>query len=255
MPLALQHLLERYGFRITLRAIAIAMLVLMTPLPFICKPRLPVAAASATRRIDVGFFKSPVFWVVQAFNIVQGMGYFLPANYLPTYAQSLGVSSRLGSLTLVLVNVAGMCGCIIVGALVDRMEITTVIAGVSVGAAISVFAVWGSSSSLAVLCVFAVFYGVTAGSYSTAWAGMIKDIKIKSATADANVIFGFLAAGRGVGATISGPLSEALIASGSSLLHKTDAGHGGKYGTLIMFSGCTALVGGFSWIARRAGLI
>ena len=77
MPLVLQELLSRYGFRITLRAIAVAMLLFMTPLPFVCKPRLPVAAASTTRRIDVGFFKSPVFWVLQTFNVVQGMGYLL----------------------------------------------------------------------------------------------------------------------------------------------------------------------------------
>jgi hypothetical protein len=77
MPLVLQELLSRYGFRITLRALAIAMLLCMAPLPFVLKPRLPIAAASATRRIDVGFFKSPVFWVLEAFNIVQGMGYFL----------------------------------------------------------------------------------------------------------------------------------------------------------------------------------
>ena len=255
MPLVLQELLERYGFRITLRALAVAMFIFMIPLPFVCKGRLPIAAASATRRIDVAFFKSPVFWILQAFNVVQGMGYFLPSNYMPTYAQSLGVSSRLGSLTLVLVNVAGMCGCIICGALVDRFEITKVLAGVSIGAAISVFAIWGSSSSFAALCVFAIFYGVTAGSYSTSWAGMIKDIKLKSTSADANVIFGFLAAGRGVGATISGPLSEALIAGSHSLLDKAGSGYDGKYGTLIIFSGCTALAGGFSWIVRRCGLI
>ena len=255
MPLVLQELLSRYGFRITLRALAVAMLLCMAPLPFVLKPRLPIAAASATRRIDFGFFKSPIFWVLEAFNIVQGMGYFLPSNYLPSYAQSLGVSSRLGSLTLVLVNAANMFGCVIVGSLVDRMEITTILLGVSVGAATSILAVWGVSTSLAVLCLFAVLYGVTAGSYSTTWAGMIKDIQRKSTTADANVIFGFLAAGRGIGATISGPLSEALISGGNTLIAKADYGYGSKYSPLIIFSGCTALVGGCSWIARRRGLI
>ena len=255
MPLILQELLSRYGFRITLRALAVAMLVCMAPLPFVLKPRLPIAAASATRRIDFGFFKSPVFWVLEAFNIVQGMGYFLPSNYLPSYAQSLGVSSRLGSLTLVLVNGANMIGCVIVGALVDRMEITTVLLCVSIGAAMSILVVWGVSTSLALLCIFAVLYGLTAGSYSTTWAGMIRDVQRKSTTADANVIFGFLAAGRGIGATISGPLSESLIAGGNALLGKAEFGYGSEYSTLIIFSGCTALIGGCSWIARRCGWI
>ena len=256
MPLILPQLLSRYGFRITLRAVACAMVVLMAPLLVFVKPRLPIPAASAARRINVGFLRSPLFWVLQTFNIVQGTGHFLPSNYLPSYAESLGLSSRLGSLTLVLVNVAAVFGCILVGALVDRVDVTAVVAGISVGAAIAILAVWGISTSLAVLCVFGLLYGLTAGSYSTAWIGMIKDVQKRSTTAaDVNVMFGFLAAGRGLGATISGPLSEALIAGGNALHSKAHFGYGSDYGALIIFSGCTALVGGCSWIVRRAGLI
>ncbi|KAK5168102.1 uncharacterized protein LTR77_006670 [Saxophila tyrrhenica] len=255
MPLVLQELLARYGFRTTLRAVAVAMVVLMAPLLAFVKPRLPIPAASAQRRIDVSFLRSPLFWVLQTFNVVQGTGYFLPSNYLPTYAQSLGLSSRLGSLTLVLVNLAAMLGCILVGALVDRMEITKVLVGISIAATTSILLVWGFSNSFAVLSIFALLYGASAGAYSTAWTGMIKDIRRGSMTADANVIFGFLAAGRGLGATVSGPLSEALIAGGTALHDDDRFAYGSEYGTLIIFSGCTALVGGFSWVVRRLGLI
>lgn len=255
MPLVLQELLSRYGFRTTLRALACAMVVLMAPLLAFVKPRLPIPAASATRRIDIGFLRSPLFWVLQAFNIIQGMGYFLPSNYLPTYAQSLGLSSRSGSLTLVLVNVAAIFGCIVVGALVDRVEVTKVLLGISILAAVAVLVLWGVSTSLALLCIFALLYGLTAGAYSTAWTGMIKDIQRQSTMADSNVVFSFLAAGRGLGATVSGPLSEALIAGGASLYGKADFGYGGRYATLIVFSGCTAFAGGLSWVVRRAKLI
>jgi len=238
-----------------LRAVAVAMVLLMAPLLAFVKPRLPIAAASAQRRIDVSFLRSPLFWVLQTFNVVQGTGYFLPSSYLPIYAQSLGYSSRLGSLTLVLVNLAAMFGCILVGALVDRMEVTKVLLGISVAAAVSILAVWGVSTSLGVLCVFALLYGFSAGAYSTAWTGMIKDVKTRGATADANVIFGFLAAGRGLGATISGPLSEALIAGSAALRDEAKFGYGSEYGTLVIFSGVTALVGGGSWAVRRLGLI
>lgn len=254
MPLVLQELLSRYGFRITLRALACAMVLLMAPLLAFVKPRLPIPAASAPRRIDVRFLRSPLFWVLQTFNIVQGTGYFLPSNYLPTYAQSLGINSRLGSLTLVLVNLATVFGCILVGALVDRVEVTNVVLGISIGAGAAVLAVWGVSTTLPILCVFGLLYGLTAGSYSTAWTGMIKDVQRSSATADANVVFGFLAAGRGIGATVSGPLSELLIGS-QDMRGGANFGYGSKFGVLIMFSGCTALVGGCSWIVRRAELI
>lgn len=255
MPLVLQELLSQYGFRTTLRALACAMILLMAPLLAFVKPRLPIPAASAARRIDVAFLRSPLFWTLQTFNIVQGTGYFLPSNYLPTYAQSLGISSRLGSLTLVLTNLATVFGCIIVGALVDKFDVINVLLGISIGASAAVLAVWGLSTTLPILCVFALLYGLTAGSYSTAWTGMIKDVQKRSATSDANVIFGFLAAGRGIGATVSGPLSELLINAGHAMHKDASFGYGSKYGTLIIFSGCTALVGGSSWIARRIGLI
>ena len=255
MPLVLQELLARYGFRTTLRAVPIAMVLLMAPLLAFVKPRLPLPAASAQRRIDMSFSRSPVFWVLQAFNIVQGVGYFLPSNYLPTYAQSLGFGSRLASLTLVLLNLAGMFGCILVGALIDRMEVTRVLLGISIVAAIAILGVWGLSASLPVLYVFALLYGASAGAYSTAWTGMIKDVKSRATTADPNVVFGFLAAGRGLGAIVSGPLSEALISSTTGARAATSFGYGSEYAALIMFSGSTALAGGCSWMVRRFGLI
>ena len=255
MPLILEELLSKYGFRITLRALACAMVVIMAPLLAFLKPRLPMPAASAARKIDVRFLKTPVFWVLQAFNVVQATGYFLPSNYLPTYAQSIGLSSRLGSITLVLANTTAVFGCILVGALVDRVEVTKVVLGISMLAAATVFAIWGFSSSIAILYVFALLYGLTAGSYSTAWTGMIKEVQHASTTADANVVFGFLAAGRGLGATVSGPLSEAFVAGSNALRAPANFGYGSEYSTLIIFSGCTALVGGCSWVFRRVGLI
>ena len=60
---------------------------------------------------------------------------------------------------------------------------------------------------------------------------------------------------RGIGATMSGPLSEALVQGGRALHNKAALGYGSEYGALIIFSGCTALVGGCSWIARRIGWV
>jgi MFS family permease len=230
------------------------MVILMAPLLVFVKPRLPVPAASTVRPINIGFLKQPLFWVLQSFNIVQGTGYFLPPNYLPSYARSLGLNAQFGSLLLVMINAASVMGCILVGLLMDRSSVSSVILAISVGAAAAVLAVWGVSTSIAPLLVFSVLYGLTAGSYSTSWTGMIKDIKERSSTADANVVFGFLAAGRGIGSVVSGPLSEALIST-SNLQDTKSLGYGSAYGSLIIFSGCTALVGGSSWLVRKVGTL
>ena len=59
---------------------------------------------------------------------------------------------------------------------------------------------------------------------------------------------GLMAAGRGVGAVVSGPISENLLQSQSGW----DAGfaYGTSYGVLIVFSGVTAMFGGTACIGR-----
>ncbi|KAK4977559.1 hypothetical protein LTR42_001929 [Elasticomyces elasticus] len=250
LPLVLQALLSRYGLQITLRAVGCAMVLLLAPLLVFLKPRLPIPASSAARPIDISFLRSPLFYIFQVFNIVQGTGYFLPSNYLPMYAKSIGLPSELGSLTLVLVNVASVLGCILTGALMDRVDVSAVSFATGAAAASAVLAVWGVATSMAPLYIFCLLYGFTAGSYSTTWAGMIKAVQRECPGADTNVVFSFLAAGRGLGAVLSGPLSEALISSGQSMQGKARFAYGGEYGTLVIFSGCTALVGGLSWFAR-----
>lgn len=58
-----------------------------------------------------------------------------------------------------------------------------------------------------------------------------------------------MAATRGVGAIVSGPMSEELLKFG--LEGKALAGaYGSKYGVVILFTGVTAVLGGFGIIER-----
>ena len=69
---------------------------------------------------------------------------------------------------------------------------------------------------------------------------------------DPIMVFGCLAAGRGIGNVISGPLSEGLV-KGHPWLGEAIGGYGSGYGSLIAFTGCTALFGGASFVFRRIG--
>lgn len=73
--------------------------------------------------------------------------------------------------------------------------------------------------------------------------------------ADPGLIYGFLAAGRGIGNVISGPLSEALLKVYSGYRGGAVSGYGGQYGILIIFTGVTALLGGFSFLMRPMRLV
>lgn len=86
------------------------------------------------------------------------------------------------------------------------------------------------------------------------WSGIIREIREREPGAEAGMIFGFLAAGRGIGSVLSGPLSEALL-HGKPWSGDTSLGYGTGYGGLIIFTGVSAALGSVSWVGRRLGWV
>lgn len=177
------------------------------------------------------------------------------------------------------------------GSLTDRLHVTTCILVSTAGATLCVFLVWGFASSLAGLYAFCLLYGLFAGSYTSAWPGIMRAVMEKAAASDdahgsstddstvsssdnnnndnhdssnsgkkkygpvdTSMVFAWLAAGRGVGNVVSGPLSEGLL-DGLPWLGKAAGGYGSGYGGLIVFTGVTAILGGGSYIWKRAGVL
>lgn len=261
LPLLLQSLLGSIGFRNTLRLWAGVLFLLAAPLSIFIKPRLPPSATSRVAPFNLRFLVTPAFVVYQAANIVEATGFFLPSIYLPTYARgALGAASLAAATTILLVNVASVFGCVAMGWFTDKFHVTTCILLSTVGATVSVFVIWGLSSSLGPLYFFCVAYGLFAGSFTSAWPGIMREITQKSQASsegqvDPNMVFGFLNAGRGVGNVVAGPLSETLIRSSLWTGGTAAYGYSSGYGSLIVFTGVTAFLGGASFIWRRLGLL
>jgi MFS family permease len=246
--------LNKYSFGTMLRAWAIVLVLLLGPLLYFVKPRLPVSSSTHARRLNFDFLRTTTFWVFQAGNIVQGLGFFIPNIYLPTYARSLGLSPIAGTVTVSLFNTTSVFGQVILGSLSDRVHITTVILISTVGATLSVFFLWGLSASLPLLCIFSLVYGLFAGGFTSTYTGAIREVKKVDSRAEAGLVLGLLAAGRGVGSVVSGPLSEVLL-SEKPWVGEAFAGYGSGYGGLIVFTGVSAMLSGVSWIGRRVGWI
>ncbi|KAI2467528.1 MFS general substrate transporter [Annulohypoxylon bovei var. microspora] len=260
LPLLLEWLLHYFGFRTTLRLWSDLVFLLATPLAWFIKPRLPHSATSHFKPFNLKMLMIPAFWLYQLANVVEATGYFLPGIYLPTYARSaFGAASYSSATTILLVNVAAVFGTVM-GWLIDRFHVTTCILLSTIGATIGALVIWGFSSSLPLLYFFCIVYGLFAGSYTSAWPGIMGDIVRKGEATgqgyiDPTMVFGFLAAGRGIGNVVSGPLSENLI-QGLPWKGNTAAfGYGSGYGSLIVFTGVTALLGGASFVWRRLGLL
>ncbi|KAJ2981356.1 hypothetical protein NUW58_g6710 [Xylaria curta] len=258
IPLVLQRLLAEYGHETTLRASGVAIFIICAPLSFFIRPRLPPSNATAVRPWGLRFLFSGLFAPYQLGNLVQGTGHFIPGIYLPTYARTVfGASGYFSALTVLLINVSTTIGCVVMGTLTDRLPATTCILISSVGATVGVFLVWGLSSSLAVLYVFCVIYGLFAGSFTSTWPGIMRALGRNRETEepshgsiDPPMIFGWLCAGRGIGSLASGPLSDALT-KGMAWKGNAAAGYGSGYGTLIAYTGVTAALSCSSFLWRK----
>ena len=261
LPLLLEFFLNKYGFRTTLRIWSVALLVLTLPLAFFIKPRLPQSATTHIKPFNLGFTLSRTFMLHQAANIIQGLGFFIPSIYLPTYARSLGAGTFTSALTLLLVNVASTVGCLAMGSMTDYLHVTTCLMVAGVGSGLGTFLLWGFASSLPLLFVYCIVYGLFAGPYTSTWTGIMKQVTTEmgsssrrggGTTFDPTMVIGVLSSGRGIGNILSGPLSQVLV-KGMPWKGEAVAGYGSGYGPLIAFTGITALIGGSTVICRHVG--
>lgn len=129
------------------------------------------------------------------------------------------------------------------------------------------FLLWGFAINLPVLYILCILCGISAGSFTTTWTGIMREVSSRynasnaasgdgarqSRSIDPSMVFVLLAAGRGIGNVVSGPLSELLV-KGRPWLGQAGAGYGSGYGPLIIFTGVSALFGaGLLWAGPWVG--
>lgn len=236
LPLVSQLLLERYGYRTTLRIFSVALIVLTGPLIPFLKGRLPRSEHGQTARTDWSFLGNPLFWVYSVSNILQGLGYFIPSLYLPSYATSTGSNRKQGALLVTLMSVSQTAGQFLFGFLSDRkIPLDSLVVCSTTVAAIASLTLWRSASSLPPLIVFAIVYGFFASGYTAMWARMSTSVSGNPATAP--MIFSLFCFGKGIGNVLAGPITGGLI----SALESTDKLDLLRYAGIVIFTGISML--------------
>ena len=260
----------------------------MTPLICLVKARLPPLPKGTLRPHNLCFFRTGTFWILQVGNTIEGFGYFMPSIYLPSelhpspstkpqrclyfilmpllhhtqfphrkrkltvgftaYDSTLLKLSSLHSTLLVSVlNLLSVAGTILIGYLTDHLDPTSVVLISALGSALSVLLIWDFALSTPLIYIFALTCGIFAGRYAATWTGCVSEIQRDAIEAEMGVVLGMMAAGRGLRAVMSGTVSETLLAYGSWSLK---GAYGTEYGTLIFFTGITAVLGGAGALSR-----
>ncbi|OAA52150.1 Major facilitator superfamily domain, general substrate transporter [Cordyceps fumosorosea ARSEF 2679] len=250
LPFVLQYLLSKYGYQYTLRVCAIALVAITLPVVYFVKPRLPQSPTQGNP-FNFRFTLSQTFMLHQLANIFQALGFFLPSIFLPTYARSvLGAGEFVAASTILLLNLASTVGCPTMGWLSDNHHVARCLFIATVGASLATAMLWGFATTVPSLLIYCAFYGLFAGSYTSAWTGLMRQITTDDTISDRYscedtdpvMVLSVLAAGRGIGSVLSGPLSQALV--GDFWHVKTYGAYGTIYGPLVIFTSFTAALSG-----------
>lgn len=270
-PFILQVLLDRYGFRSTMRIWTAIVAgssfgaILLTP---------SSSAGNAPqdnhrpRRTVWHFLKHRTFYIYSIATLLQSSGYGLPQTYLVNYARSaLSLSETSATLLLALFNIPGIFSCSFFGYLSDnkryQLSATTLMVILSLCSALSVFLLWGLAlqGNATLVILFSLVFGFFASGYSSVWGGVINEMEVEAAQrnepVDPGLLLGLLNGARGIGYVSGGLVSVPLISSGG--FSNALAGYATTYGPLIVFTGISTAFGGWSVMwkctnARRSSL-
>ena len=219
LPFILQPMLATYGFQTTLRGYAVATAIISGPALLVIRHRIPVSAhtaGSVTSKLREEFARlrtvllhNRIVWLFSIPVLLQGLAFFLPNMFLPSYAAALGLPASSGSLILALTAAAQVGGQILLGHLSDKTSIyfpTTLSTTVS---ALGVFLLWGFGKTLAPLAVLAVVWGFFANSYSVLWTKIA--MELVSTPEDVMTLYGWFSFERGIGNIVAGPIGAKMV--------------------------------------------
>ena len=231
MPLIIEALLNKYGHKTTLRAIAVAMVLLTGPLIPLIKSRVPPSQTTAMTRTDWSFALKPLFLVYCFANLAQGLGFFFPSLFLPSYASSIGLPARDGAMLLSVMSAAQVVGQWTFGILSDNVGLNPLVLLSTLATALSCFTSWGLAHDLAPLVVFALLFGFFAYGFSSMRARMGTAVSEEPTAALAT--FGILTFCQGSGNVLAGPISAGLLEGGI----QRDSYGVLRYKSLVIFTG------------------
>jgi predicted MFS family arabinose efflux permease len=241
MPFAFESMLNKYGYAITLRAVAVGLVVLTGPLIPLLKGRTPDSEVNVAARTDWTFLRARLFWIYSISNLSQGLGYFFPSLYLPSYAASIGLSSTQGALLLAIMSVSQVLGQMSFGYLSDRkLPLNLLIALSTVVSTVAIFACWGLARTFSLLLVFSMIYGYFGAGYVAMWARM--GTAVSGDPTAAFAAFGLFNMGKGVGNVLAGPIGGSLVVN-SVDKHKYGAM---KFEGAVLFAGACMLLSAFT---------
>ncbi|GIJ92514.1 hypothetical protein Asppvi_001792 [Aspergillus pseudoviridinutans] len=245
-PLVLDHLSPRVGFAWATRIVGLITLCLLVPGCILIRARLPRKAPGGGRKQLLPDLA--ILWSLPLALTTLGVffiewGFFIPLEYIASYALASGLPPRLASLMVVFLNAGSFPGRWLPGILADRVGRFNTLILTNVLCLVSVLAIWlPAKGNVVAIVVFAVVFGFGSGSNISLVPVCVGELcPTEQYGRYYTTVYTIVSLGALTGVPIAG-----------EILHRCQ----GEYWGLIVFSGCAyaAGLGCFivvHWMPRR----
>ncbi|CAM1504970.1 Fc.00g106070.m01.CDS01 [Cosmosporella sp. VM-42] len=228
-PVMVNRLITRAGFGWTMRAVAF--IILLGGIVSVTTIRSNRAHTPTPTNLQTYItpLKDKKFVLLCLSMTMFGFGLFLPFNFIPSAAQSLGISWELSIYAIAILNAVSVFGRILPGFLADvfgRFNTMVVCTAIS---AILTLALWLPGNNNAATLSFAACFGFFSGCYVSLTPALVIEV---SPPADIGHRTGILYFIISIGVLTGSPIAGALVEAND-----------GKYTYLKIFAGVTMLAG------------
>lgn len=211
LPFILTWLLEQYGPPRTLRVLAVGCGILTLPALIMVHGRIPNSYLSSKPiKQSYTFIKNPLFHVYMLATLFQGLGYFTPGLYLPTYVSDLGFTiftpagtdeaaiqkavRSTSDVLLTLLAILSIPSALLMGYLSDKQKYISLplVAIISAFATtLAVALIWGYVRNLYALIPFTIIFSLFGAGWEVLWGRMslaVIPVKHKDCSDTASVV-------------------------------------------------------------------
>ncbi|KAL7952845.1 major facilitator superfamily domain-containing protein [Trichoderma compactum] len=205
---AFDSLIQKLGVVWAYRILGLMTLSTGLPTAWLVKERIPVERREF---IEWKLFKSPTCVLIFVGNAIGTFPWFVPPFFIPLYMRSLGFSTNAGAGLVAGFGLSSAAGRIISGFASDKVgSINTVLASL-VLTAVTMLAIWPTSTTLGPLIVFVVINGAGNGAFFSTMPTAISKVfgSARVAVAMSMVVTGWVG-GYLMGAPIAGYLLESF---------------------------------------------
>ncbi|KAE8233055.1 hypothetical protein CF326_g1916 [Tilletia indica] len=250
-PLAFYELLQKVGFRNTLRIQAVIQLAAGAVIYAFLRPRIPIRAPTQDERDRKGglraFLPSTPRALLNPLGLSLCLGHMFQTSawaavslYISTLCGDIGLSESVSNGVLAAFNASALVGLFGAGILADKIPFETLMIFSAGGCAIFAYLLLGFADSLGVVMAFVLLFGVTGSGFATA---VTPASRILCATAGSPADFSLIALSlilaRGVGVTIGPLIASALYRPDLAGDRALWGGHGLR--DLVLFVGSSML--------------